>query len=133
MSSPMAVHIRTVHRIVGVATIAAFIVTGIYLKLRGPDLFEPNEMVRFIYRANHVYILFAGLLNVAVGAYLCLHAKRWKRNLQLAGSIMLLIAPLILVLAFIHESGHASPQRPLTSAGVMLLVLGILCHVPARK
>jgi hypothetical protein len=124
---------RTVHRGIGVATIAAFIVTGIYLKLRGPDLFETNEMVRFVYRANHVYILFAGLLNVAVGAYLCLHAKRWRRNLQLAGSIMLLIVPVILVLAFMHEPGHTSPQRPLTSAGVMLLFLGILCHVPGRR
>jgi hypothetical protein len=132
MSSPMAVPLRTIHRVVGAATIAAFVVTGIYLKLRGPDLFEPNEMVRFIYRANHVYILFAGLLNVAVGAYLCLHARRWRRNLQVAGSIMLLIAPVILVLAFMHESGQASPQRPLTSAGVMLVFLGILCHMPAR-
>jgi len=81
MSSPMAVPVRTMHRVVGAATIAAFIVTGVYL----------------------------------------------------AGSMMLLIAPLILVLAFISEPGPASPQRPLTSAGVMLLVLGILCHVPARK
>ena len=60
MSSPMAVPIRTMHRVVGAATIAAFIVTGIYLKLRGPELFE-------------------------------------------------------------------------SKAGVMLLFLGILCHVPARK
>ena len=89
MSSPMAVPVRTMHRIVGDATIAAFIVTGIYLKLQGPELFETNEMVRFIYRANHVYIL--------------------------------------------NEPGQASPQRPLTSAGVMLLFLAILCHVPARK
>ncbi len=125
--------IRTVHRGVGVATIAAFIVTGVYLKLRGSHLFEADEMVRFIFRANHVYILFAGLLNVAVGAYLCLHARRWRRKLQLAGSVCLLIAPLVLVLAYIYEPGHASPQRPLTSAGVMLLFLGILCHVPARK
>jgi heme A synthase len=121
------------HRVVGAATIAAFIVTGIYLKLRGSHLFEANEMIRFVYRANHVYILFAGLLNVAVGAYLCLHARRWRRKLQVAGSIMLLIAPVILVLAFINEPGHASPQRPLTSAGVMLLFLAVLCHVPARK
>jgi hypothetical protein len=122
-----------VHRGVGVATIAAFIGTGIYLKLRGPDLFETDEMVRYIYRANHVYILFAGLLNLSVGAYLCMHARRWRRNLQVAGSIMLLIAPVILVLAFVYEPGSASPQRPMTSAGVMLLFLAILCHLPGRK
>jgi hypothetical protein len=125
--------IRAMHRAVGAAAIAAFIATGVYLKLRGPALFEPNEMIRFIFRANHVYILLGGLVNVAVGAYICLHAKRWRRNLQVAGSIMLLIAPVILVLAFICEPGQASPLRPLTSAGVMLLFLGILCHLPARQ
>ena len=133
MSSPMAVPVRTMHRVVGAATIAAFIVTGVYLKLRGSHLFEADEMVRFIFRANHVYILFAGLLNVAVGAYMQLHERRWRRNLQVAGSVCLLIAPMILVLAFMYEPGQASPQRPLTSAGVMLLFLGILCHVPAWK
>ncbi|MHC4416840.1 MAG: hypothetical protein ACYS0G_16345 [Planctomycetota bacterium] len=120
------------HRGVGAATVAAFIATGIYLKVRGPDLFESNEMIRFIFRANHVYILFAGLLNVAVGAYVRPHAKRWRRNLQTAGSILLLVAPVLLVPAFLHEPRLASPVRPLTSAGVMLPFLGILCHVPGR-
>jgi hypothetical protein len=121
------------HRAVGAAAIAAFIATGVYLKLRGADLFEPDRMIRFVYRANHVYILLAGLVNVALGAYVRLHAKRWRRNLQVAGSVLLLLAPVLLVLAFVYEAGHASPQRPLTSAGVVLVFLGVLGHVPGRQ
>jgi hypothetical protein len=125
--------IKGLHRGVGAATIVAFIATGIYLKYRGPDVFGSNETMRFIFRANHVYILFAGLLNVAVGLFIRLHAKRWRRNLQIAGSIMLLIAPAVLITAFIREPRLATHVRPLTSAGVMLLLLGTLCQVPARE
>jgi hypothetical protein len=125
--------IRTVHRAVAAATIAAFIATGVYLKLRGSELYQPDEMVRFIFRANHVYIMFAGLPNVAVGAYLQLHERAWRRSLQTVGSARLLMAPAILVLAFVHEAGHTSPERPMTSAGAMLLFVGVLCHLPARQ
>jgi hypothetical protein len=133
MSSPMAVRIRTVHLVVGATTIATFIATGICLKFWGSELFGSNETMRFIYRANHVYIMFAGILNVAVGVYLRPHAKGWRRNLQVAGSVMLLIAPVLLIAAYIRETRLATHVRPLTSAGVMLLFLGTLCHVPARK
>jgi hypothetical protein len=118
---------------VGAATIATFIATGICLKFWGTELFGSNETMRFIYRANHVYIMFAGILNVAVGVYLCPHAKGWRRNLQVAGSVMLLIAPVLLILAYIREPRLATHVRPFTAAGVMLLLVGTLCHVPARK
>jgi hypothetical protein len=39
----------------------------------------------------------------------------------------------LLIAAYSRETRLAAHVRPRTSAGVMLLFLGTLCHVPARK
>lgn len=36
-----------------------------------PDLYAGNEAVRYMYRANHIYLLFASVLNLVMGAHLC--------------------------------------------------------------
>lgn len=124
--------LSALHRLVGGVTILVFVGTGFYLKFRGPDLYGSNETVRFIFRANHVYLLLAGLLNVAVGAYYCRHAVPWRRSLQVGGSVLLLLAPLVLLLAFVREPPAAAHVRPLTSVGVLMLFAGTMGQVPAR-
>ena len=72
--------ISTIHRRLGFATVIVFLITGFYMKLKGPDLHGSNEVVRFLFRANHVYILLAGLVNLGVGFYVVPHARPWRRN-----------------------------------------------------
>ncbi|MGH2566714.1 MAG: hypothetical protein ACRDGA_00120 [Bacteroidota bacterium] len=53
------------HIVIGIATVVVFLGTGLYMRLNFPDLYESNEAIRYLFRANHLYILFAGLLNIA--------------------------------------------------------------------
>ena len=56
----------------------------------------------------------------------------WRRRLQLVGSVVLLMAPLLLLVAFIVEGPQARAHRPLTSIGVILMFLAVMCQIPAR-
>ena len=119
-----------IHRLVGIITVSIFLLTGIYMKLNFPELYKHNEAIRFLFRANHIYILLAGLLNIGIGSYFNLNSKKWKRNLQFTGSFFLFIAPLLLITAFFVEPQTASSERPLTFYGILALALGTVCQIP---
>lgn len=44
-----------------------FLATGLYMRHHFPASYEANETVRYLYRSNHLDILYAGLLNLAPG------------------------------------------------------------------
>ena len=56
-----------IHRLAGLGFVLMFVATGVWLRFRGHAVIEQDEAIRFSLRANHLYILFAGLVNVAVG------------------------------------------------------------------
>jgi hypothetical protein len=55
------------HRWVGVATIAVFLATGVVLRRHHLDLLALDSGLRLLFRSRHVYLLFSGLLNLAMG------------------------------------------------------------------
>ncbi len=132
MEGHAAVRIDRVHRIVGVATIVVFLMTGFYLRWGVPAFHGDDAVIHFLFRANHIYILMSGLVNLGIGTYLVLHGTRWRRNVQLAGSCLLLAAPVVLIVAFIYDPRRASPHRYVTVVGVLILFLGLLCHALHR-
>ena len=120
------------HRLAGLGFVLLFIATGVWLRFRGQAVIDQDDAIRFSLRANHVYILFAGLVNIAVGLNPPHPAVPWRRRLQLVGSAVLLMAPLLLLVAFIVEGPQARAHRPLTSIGVILMFLAVMCQIPAR-
>ena len=88
-----------IHRPVGILTVIIFLFTGIYMKINFPGLYAHNEAIRFMFRANHIYILLAGLLNIAIGTYFIFTPKKWMKNLQFGCSSLLLISPTIKLLS----------------------------------
>ena len=120
---------KRLHLILGLCTIAAFIGTGVYLKLALPELIERDHALRFTHRANHVYLLLAGLVNVVAGIYLAPHPKRWRRAMQSIGSGALLAAPAVLFIAFLLEAPSVSAVRPFTSVGLLIAFAGTLAHL----
>ena len=125
--------IDRVHRVVGVATIVVFLMTGFYLRWRVPALYGDDAVIHFLFRANHIYILMSGLVNLGIGTYLVLHGTRRRRNVQLVGSCLLLAAPIVLIVAFIYDPPRASPHRYVTAAGVLIRFLGLVCHAMHRS
>ena len=132
MEGHAAVRIDRVHRIAGVATIVVFLMTGFYLFWGVPALYGDDAVIHFLFRANHIYILMSGLVNLGIGTYLVLHEGGRRRNIQLAGSCLLLAAPIVLLAAFIYDPPRASPYRYVTVVGVLILFLGLLCHAMHR-
>jgi heme A synthase len=124
---------RRAHLLTGGITLVGFAITGFHMLFTLPGLFEDGgSPVRFLYRANHLYLLFAGLLNLTLGAYLILCEGGWRRRLQHFGSACLLIAPLVLFPAFFIDPPRLSPKRPTTEAAIFLVFIGTLCHLPGR-
>ena len=123
--------LRWLHFVVGLGGVVAFLVTGAYMRAGFPDLYAANEVLRYLYRSNHVYILLASLVNVALGVHLTEVAAGWRTSVSRTGSLLALAAPVVLCFAFFLEAPVASPERVLTLLGVATLAAGIALHVLA--
>lgn len=121
-----------IHLLLGLLTVLAFLGTGAYMRMTLPPPDEATHLMRMTYRSSHVYLLLAGLINVVTGIYLVGAEARWRRRMQIAGSMLLLAAPFIVLLAFFIEPQRASLDRPLTLLGALALLTGTLSHLPGR-
>ena len=121
--------LRRVHLWVGVIALAIFLGTGVYMTLQFPEAHRAQETVRYLFRASHVYILFVALLHLALAAYLTTAVTSGSRRVQKVASWLLVAAPLLLVWAFITEPPLASPDRPITLAGVIFALSGTVLHL----
>jgi hypothetical protein len=125
---------KSVHCYVGIAIVILFLFSGLYMRQHAAELLYTNDVIRFMSRANHIYILLCGLLNLIMGIYFVPATQKWRKRLQIFGSVLILSAPILLIPAFFLEPPHASPTyRTLTVIGVWSLLLGALCHVPSRN
>jgi len=97
-----------------------------------PTAYEHNEAVRYMYRANHVYVLLASLINVAIGIYCRGSRPGWRGIVARTGSALALAAPLVLLYAFFAEPPHGVPERPVTLIGIAMLLAGVLAQWPNR-
>ncbi|HEX5055730.1 MAG TPA: hypothetical protein VFX02_04445 [Gammaproteobacteria bacterium] len=130
--------IRSGHYIIGALTLILFIISGQYMGLvyqgfSNPELYGHNEAVRFLFRANHIYLLLPALLNLLLGSYLTLAPERGRRIAQYIGSGLLLLSTVLLLAAFIIEPPQASPERPWTFYGLSALLGGALLHLRFPK
>ena len=121
--------LRKLHFVVGIAGVAAFLVTGAYMRMGFPDLYAANEVLRYLYRSNHVYVLLASLVNLALGVHLTPVVPGWRASVSLFGSLLALASPVVLCFAFFIEAPVATPERVLTLIGVIAVAAGIALHV----
>jgi hypothetical protein len=122
--------LKSLHLLVGVAGVLVFLGTGGYMATHFPAAYEHNEAIRYMYRANHVYLLLAGLINIAIGIYRGNSRPGWRGGVALAGSALVLAAPLLLVYAFFAEPPRGVPERPATLIGMVMLLLGVFGQWP---
>jgi hypothetical protein len=96
--------LRWLHVLVGVTGVFIFLNTGQYMDkqldhLRGMDLGP-----RALYRSAHIYILFASLLHLMLGAYLKQANGIIQIAIQIAASLMMLFALGLFVWSFYSET-----------------------------
>jgi hypothetical protein len=124
---------KRAHLLVGLFGFLVFLGTGIYMRSGFPEFYASTEALRYMYRANHVYLLLASLVNITLGIYLAPIATGWRALLSRIGSVLAILSPVVLCYAFFMEVPKASPQRVLTALGVLFVALGVAGHFPSLR
>ncbi len=122
--------LRQVHVVVGLTTLVAFVLTGQYMHWMLDHLRGMPDAPRLLYRSSHIYLMFAGACNLAVGIYLRMLDERRARLLQWIGSAFMIIAPLMLAISFFIESPVPKDgfKRSMAQLGAYLTFGGVLLH-----
>jgi len=80
-------------------------------------------------RTSHVYILMAALLNIAISTYLFAATTKSAQVIQAIGSILLIIAPLLLTYVFFVEPKSGVDVSGFTFLAIVGLAVGVILHV----
>jgi hypothetical protein len=113
----------------GLVTVVIFLYTGMYLRLTYRDWAGVNLVVRHQYRANHIYILLVGLINLALSLRRPVSARPGPQRAARIGSACLFIAPMLLLAAFFHDPPKAGADRMMSAFGLYLTALGMILHL----
>jgi hypothetical protein len=119
---------KLLHILVGVFVLVAFLLTGQYMDYLDVRSGALGDATRMMFRSRHIYVLLAGLVNVAVGTYFVRRAGGWRKALQTFGSFLILAAPLLLLAAFFTEPGQPGLRRQFTLPAIVILAVGTLLH-----
>ena len=82
-----------------------------------------------LYRTRHIFILMSGLLHLGLGSYFSYRAQAWRRALQIIGSALITIAPVLFTIAFFYEPKLEGLHTPLSLIGMIIIAVGALLHV----
>ncbi len=110
--------------------VLVFLITGQLIHHHTPPMATLGDSARLMFRSRHIYILAAGLVNLMLGLYLERHGTGWRRMVQTAGSAVMLVSPVLLVVAFAVEPGRGfQEEMRWTTAGLYLLFGGSMAHL----
>lgn len=122
---------RRIHLLFGIALVILFLLSGTYMHVRYDHLRGFDDATRLLFRSTHIYLLFHGLLHTALGLYLVPRGSLRARRVQDAGSLVLLVAPLLALAAFLEEPLRSGLARTWTRPAVYLVVAGMALHLVA--
>lgn len=123
--------LRTAHLAIGAIAVVAFLITGQIMLRHEPPVAELEWADRLLFRSRHIYLLAAGLVNLALGVRYALPDGTWRRAAAVLGSALALASPLLLFFAFFAEPLAGRPPGPLSSLGLFALFGGVLAYAIA--
>ena len=123
---------RRLHLVVGTLALFGFVLSGQYMDRVHAHLAGMPDGPRLLYRSAHIYLLFAALLNLLLGAYLRLAPQRGARLLQQVASLTLLVLPALFAGAFFREPALEGLERPWARPAIYLSLAAVLAHVLAQ-
>lgn len=107
----------------------AFLLTGQYMDKFYNHMVGVPDAQRLLFRTRHIFILLAGLLNLGIGAYFAYRVEKWRRTVQLLGSLLIIVASFLFVIAFFYEPKLSDLHTPLSHWGTYTIAAGALLHV----
>jgi hypothetical protein len=121
-------HWRSVHLVVGIAGVIAFLVTGQYMQWAHNGLQGMADGPRIFFRSAHIYLLWTSLLNLVLGRYLIRVQQPVRRYVQALGSLAVVTGPFLLCLSFFVEQHNPGLLRPVGQLAIYLALAGVLLH-----
>lgn len=110
-----------------------FLASGLYMLTKFPGIDKSNEVIKYIYKANHIYLLMASLLNMILGGYLLPNDKKVDKIFQIIGSVLIISSTIALIFAFFHEPGNPAIGRPITGPAITMIFFGVIFHWLSRR
>lgn len=108
--------------------LVVFLLTGQYMDKVHNHLEGVEDGVRLLYRTRHIFILMASLIHIGIGLYYETRIEQWRRWIQKAGSSLLTLGALLLVIAFMNEPRTRNLETPYTHWGMYLITFGVTLH-----
>lgn len=109
--------------------LVVFLLTGQYMDRYHQHLMYMADGPRMLYRTRHIFILMSGLLHVGIGSYFSYRLSRWRWTMQIVGSVLITIAPLLFTIAFFYEPTLQGLDTPISLLGMILIAIGALLHL----
>jgi len=145
------VTLRRLHLLVGLATVIMFLLTGQYMNIRYDHLRGMDDATRLLFRSTHIYLLFSGLLNLALGlngageeaagrttagettaggtaAGRTTAGRTAAGLLRGIGSVLILVGPLLFLAGFLREPFLGALARPFSTPALYATVVGMALH-----
>jgi len=121
--------------VVGAITVLAFLITGIIMRMHQPPVSAMDWAPRLLFRSRHIYILCAGLVNLATGLNYALPERGIRRGGAVAGSLSVLASAILMFFAFFAEPMAGRLPGALSGTGLVALFGGVMLHtlVSLRK
>jgi len=123
--------LRQYHAAVGALALVAFVLSGQYMHWSLGHLRDLPDVPRLMYRSAHIYLLFAGLLNLAMGLYLQVQEATHARVIQAVGSVLLMASPVFFGWSFWAESQQPTIERLLLRLGIYASFGAVVLHTVA--
>ena len=121
---------KRLHLIIGITVVVIFILTGQYM-----DYVHNRSLpdgTRMLYRSRHIYLLLSGLLNLILGVYFVPQSGGWRKNVQIVGTILIVLSPGLLLAGFFSEPQRGPDQTRVAAFGIFSIALGTVLHVLAQ-
>ncbi|MGQ0430745.1 MAG: hypothetical protein ACT4UQ_12505 [Gammaproteobacteria bacterium] len=116
------------HLVVGATAVVAFLITGQIMGRHDPPVDEMAWAERLLFRSRHIYLLAAGLVNLALGIHYLLPVGAARRGAAVAGSLLALVSALLLFFAFFAEPMPGRWPDKLSSLGLFAMFGGVLLY-----
>ena len=120
---------KPIHLAFGLLGLIAFVLTGQYMAMFLGGLGGMADGPRLLYRTSHLYLMWASLVNLLVGAYFSAAAGRGARMAQSFASVLLLLSPLLMLTGFFLESPANDLDRVFCGWGNYFALGGVIIHI----
>jgi hypothetical protein len=119
---------RMAHLVVGAAAVVAFLISGQIMGRHEPPVAVMEWGERLLFRSRHIYLLCAGLVNLAIGVHYLLPERAARRAAAVVGSLLVLASAVLLFFAFFAEPMAGRLPGVISSLGLFALFGGVLLY-----